>query len=69
MYAVNQKAIRRAIHEENLKTSDIARHLEISGHAVCNKINDPEGRLWKAHELATLANLVHVDPGAFFVYS
>lgn len=69
VYAVDQKAIRRVIYEENLKTSDIASHLEISRRAVCNKINDPEGRLWKARELAMLANLVHVDPGAFFVYS
>ena len=69
MYAVDQRAIRRIIAEENLKASNLAQELGISAKAVRNKINDPEGRLWKAHELSTLANLSRVEPGSFFTPS
>lgn len=66
MYAVNQKMVRRVIAEENLNATEVAKMLNISPKAACNKLNDPDGRLWWGHELATLASNVRVDPGSFF---
>jgi predicted transcriptional regulator len=65
-YVVDQKAIKKVLWEAGLSAIKTAEILHITAKAVHNKLNDPEGRLWKAHELATLASVTMVAPGTFY---
>lgn len=65
-YKVNQDQIRKSIRDSGITFTALAKRLGFSTRTLYNKLDDPDGRLWRATDLTELACVVGASPGDFF---